>query len=117
MAVKRIVRRGTTYSVLYQHQHDGVNHTLVGATLYLTVKTVESDDSADDATAVIQKTVTSHTNAAAGQSTIELTPTDTYIDPADYKYDIRVKEAGGRVYVVDEGIMTIDGSPTNRASV
>lgn len=110
------INRGTTYIIGYQHQHDGTAEPLTGATVFFTVKSNEFDTDASDATAVIAKTVASHTNAAAGETEIELTPTDTYKTPGRYFYDLRVKESNGRVYKVDEGTIKIDGSPTNRTS-
>ena len=108
------VNRGTTYTLGYQHQHDGINHTLVGATVRFTVKDKEYDGSMDDSTALVKKDVAGDEN---GYAVIVLSPTDTAnLTPGKLFYDIKVKEASGSVFKMDEGKIKIDGSPTNRLS-
>lgn len=117
MSSKLTITRGTTYSLTFYYQDStGAALTLVGATVFFTVKSAEYDTDATDTTALISKTVTSHTNAAAGITTIALTPTDTYVTPGNYYYDIKVKNAAGDIYKMIEGRCVIDGSPTNRTS-
>jgi hypothetical protein len=112
---KFTVDRGTTVTIDVVYTKNGVAATLAGATIRFTVKTVEYDTSTTDSTAVITKNVTSHTNAAAGLSAIILNPADTAtLTPGKYYYDVKVAEAAGAVYKIDEGTMTLDGSPTNR---
>lgn len=109
------VNRGTTYTIDLQYQKNGVDTTLVGATVRFTVKEEEFDSDATDTTALVKKNVTD--GNSAGQATITLTPSDTAtVEPGKYFYDIKVKEAGGEVYKVDEGKFVLDGSPTNRLS-
>ena len=111
------VSRGTTFTIDIVYKKNGVAATLVGATIRFTVKTVEFDANTTDATAVILKNVTSHTDAANGLSRITINPTDTAtLIPNKYNYDIKVVEAGGIIYKIDEGKITLDGSPTNRLS-
>ena len=65
------------------------------------------------ASAVEQKDVTS--GDANGHAEIVLDPADTdNVTPGKYFYDIKVEEASGAIYKLDEGKITIDGSPTNR---
>lgn len=107
------VNRGTTFTIGFQYQKNSENHTLVGATVRFTVKTDEYDASVNDASALVIKNVT--TGDSSGYADIILEPTDTAtIEPDKYYYDIKVEEAGGAIYKVDEGRFTIDGSPTNR---
>lgn len=109
------VDRGTTFTIDIIYKKNGVAATLVGATIRFTVKTVEYDTNVTDSTAVITKNITSHTNAAAGLSLITIDPTDTStLTPGKYNYDIKVAEAGGAIYKIDEGTIKLDGSPTNR---
>jgi hypothetical protein len=75
---------------------------LTGATVYFTVKTVPDAD-VTDSTAVITKDITSHTDAAAGLTTIALTPTDTDVTPGDYGYDIKLKKASGEQSTITVG--------------
>jgi len=105
--------RGTTYTIGLQYQKNGVNHTLVGATVRFTVKDIEYDASTDDATALVEKNVTD--GNSSGEAEIVLDPVDTAtIEPGKYYYDIKVEEAGGEVYKIDEGRFNLGGSPTNR---
>jgi hypothetical protein len=110
--------RGTSFSMSYQHKRNGEVEPLTGATIFFTVKEDEFDASADDATAIVQKVITSHDDAAAGQSSIELEPTDigVAVEPAKYYYDVKVKENDGKIYKMLEGRFILDGSPTNRVS-
>jgi len=110
--------RGTSFSMDYQHFRNGEAATLTGATIFFTVKETEYDDSADDSTAIVQKTITSHDDAAAGLSSIELEPADIGVDvePGKYYYDVKVKEADGKIYKMLEGRFVLDGSPTNKVA-
>lgn len=117
MSSKLTITRGTTYNLTFYYQDStGAALSLTGATVFFTVKSAEYDTDATDTTALIEKTVTSHTDAAGGISTIALTPTDTYVTPGNYYYDIRVKDVDGNIYKMIEGRVVIDGSPTNRTS-
>lgn len=112
------VSRGTTFAVNYTHYHmvGGVKviFPLTGATLYFTVKTEEYDDTANDSTALISKTVTSFVDPENGLANVVLTPSDTQIDPGVYYWDIKVKESDGSTFKTAEGLLEIDGSATNR---
>lgn len=110
------INRGTSYSITYNHKVDGVATTLVGATVRFTLKSSEWDTDADDSDALVTKNVTNGTSG--GVATITLTPTNTYQTPGKYYYDIKVDVAsdGVTIYKMDEGTVTIDGSPTNRTS-
>lgn len=111
------INRGTTYSRTVNYSVDGVPTTLVGATIRFTMKTAEYDTDATDATAVVLKNVTNGTSG--GVAVITLTPTDTAtLSPGKYFYDIKVDVAsnGATIYKLDEGTITLDGSPTNRLS-
>ena len=115
MASKLSINRGTTFNVTVNYQKNGVAADLTGATVRFTVKNAEYDADNLDAAALITKNVTSHTNALGGISTIALIPTDTQnMIPGIYTYDIKVAEAAGAVYKIDEGKFLVDGSPTNR---
>lgn len=109
------INRGTTYSLTLNYKKNGVAETLVGATVRFTVKTSEYDSSTDDSTASITKNITS--GNSSGVATITLDPADTAtLTPGKYYYDIKVEEADGDIYKVDEGTIKLDASPTNRTS-
>ena len=107
------ITRGTTYHIGLTYKKDGNPSTLVGATVRFTMKSSEYSDSTTDADASVLKNVTD--GIAEGTATITLAPSDTAtLAPGKYFYDVKVQEAGGDVYKVDEGTVKLDGSPTNR---
>ena len=107
------INRGTTYTIGLNYKKNGVPATLVGATVRFTVKTVEFDSDMTDTSAVISKDVTS--GNAQGEASIVINPADTAsLAPGVYFYDIKVEEASGAIYKVDEGKVKLDGSATNR---
>lgn len=107
------INRGTTFTIGFTYQKDGVAESLVGAVVRFTMKTTEYDSDMADTTASVQKDVIDGT--AEGTATITINPADTDdLTPGKYFYDIKVEEAGGDIYKVDEGKVTLDGSPTNR---
>jgi hypothetical protein len=106
--------RGTTQTLGVEYQNeDETARSLSGAVIRFTMKTAEWDANASDTTAVVSKNVTDGT--AGGEATITIAPTDTAtLTPGKYYYDIKVKEADGSIFKIDEGTITLDGSPTNR---
>lgn len=113
MAKPLTINRGTTYTINFAYQRNGVATTLVGATVRFTVKTTEYDTDTVDSTAVVTKNIT--TGTSGGLATITINPVDTAtLTPGKYFYDIKVKDASNNVYKVDEGEIKLDGSPTNR---
>lgn len=110
------INRGTTIAFDVNYMKDGVAASLVGATIYFTVKDVEFDNQTTDSTALISKEVTSHTDAAAGQSQVVLSANDTWVTPGNHYYDLVIKEADNTVYEVAEGRFKVDGAPTNRSA-
>lgn len=114
---KLTINRGTTFTIDIVYQKDGQPASLVGATIRFTIKSTEYDAVTNDSTALVQKTVTVHTDAPAGISSIALVPSDTAtIEPGTYFYDVKVEEANTDIYKIDEGKVKLDGSPTNRLS-
>lgn len=107
------ITRGTTYTRSGTYSVDGVATTLVGATVRFTAKEEEYDSDTDDSDAPIKKDVTNGTSG--GAYTITIDPADTaQLDPGKYFYDIKVENADGTIYKLDEGTIELDGSPTNR---
>lgn len=112
------INRGTTYKRTVTYKKDGVVTSLVGGDAYFTMKTTEFDSSVDDSTAIIKKDYLdlSGDDATNGIVVISIDPTDTnLLEPKEYYYDIKIKDPDGSLYKVDEGIIVLDGSPTNRA--
>lgn len=109
--------RGTSFTIGVTYKKNGVPFSLIGATVRFTIKSVEFDSSPDDATAIVEKNITSGTEE--GTANITLAPTDTDdVTPGNYYYDIKVDEQsnGETVYKIDEGRVKLGGSPTNRLS-
>lgn len=116
MAVALKLYRGTTYNFTYNHKDTaGAQVPLTGCTVYFTVKKAKSDSSADDATAVIKKTVTEHTDAAHGITGFKLNDADTQIDPGKYFFDVVVEAANGEAEPPSLlGTVTVLAKQTNR---
>lgn len=112
---KLTINRGTTYTIGVVYKRNGVATTLVGATVRFTVKPVEWNDDMDDSDADIIKNITD--GNSAGEATIIIDPEDTAeLTPKKYYYDIKVEQADGEIYKIDEGTIKLDGSPTNRGA-
>lgn len=109
------INRGTTYTIGIAYKKNGEPETLVGATVRFTAKTEEWDDNMTDSDAVILKNITD--GNSLGEATITINPEDTATKTPDkYYYDIKVEEASGAIYKIDEGTIKLDGSPTNRGA-
>lgn len=95
--VANFIRGDSRTVTLQAYQSDGVTPlNLTGATVFFTVS--PSASPADDTTAVIQKTITSHTAPLLGQTAFTLANADTQsIAPGTYYYDVQVKDAAGNV--------------------
>lgn len=110
--------RGTTFTIGIEYQRNGVATTLVGATVRFTMKTVEFDSDMDDSTALISIDATD--GNSAGVITMVITPDMTAeLEPTVgnapiYYYDIKVEDAAGDIFTLDEGYVRLGASPTNR---
>lgn len=116
-ANKITVQRGTTYAIGITYKQDGIVQDITGATILFTVKTVEYDSNPTDATAIIEKNVTVHTDPTHGKSEILLEPADTReLAPNTYYYSIKIdlESDDTIVYELAEGQLVIDADPTNR---
>lgn len=107
------INRGTTYTIGILYKRNGVATSLVDATVRFTVKAAEYDSDWDDSDALIEKNITN--GNVSGEATITIDPVDTAeLEPETYYYDIKVEQADGAIYKIDEGTIKLDGSPTNR---
>lgn len=68
---------------------------LTSNTCYFTVK-INKDDT--DATALIAKSWTSHTDATAGITSLELTTTESNIAVGRYFYELKRKDSNSKIY-------------------
>ncbi len=109
------INRGTTYTIGVNYQKNGAPTSLVGATIRFTMKNEEFDNDTTDNTATVMKNVAN--GNADGYAEIKILPQDTATaEPGNYYYDIKVDETsdGTNIFKIDEGKITLDGSPTNR---
>lgn len=81
---------------------------ITGYTFYFTVKENATDDDGD---AKIDKTITSHTDPANGQTTISLNSTDTNLPVTSstqkYVYDVIMKDTSGKARTILNGVFII----------
>ena len=91
---------------------DGTAYDLTGATLFLTVKTALT---VADASATLRKEVTSHDDAAAGESHFDLATTDN-ATAGTYYYDVQLKTAAGKIYTLFGGVWRVLADVTTRTA-
>ncbi len=82
---------------------DGAIEDITDWTIYYTVKLKKEDS---DANAKINKKVTSHSDPTNGKTLIELSTSDTDLDPKSYSYSMDYKDADGKVGILFEGKVT-----------
>jgi hypothetical protein len=110
-----VISRGTTFAITVEYRRNGTPASLVGSTIRFTVKANEFSSSDDDSDALLKYDVTNGDDD--GHAVITIVPADTKsLAPGNYFYDIKVEDADGNVYKLDEGGLRIDASPTNRLS-
>lgn len=84
---------------------DGNAIDITGDTIYFTVKKKENDV---DANALIQKTVTSHSDPTNGITAIDLTDSDTDIDIGLWHFDIQRKVSSGEIQTILKDRFRVD---------
>lgn len=111
--------RGDSETITFIISEDGEPVDLTDATVFFTVKPSISDDAEtddDDASAVIEKEVTSHSDPTEGETLIELSNTDTDIDAGEYYYDIQVKRDDDTIVSIKRRKLTIVPDVTRRTA-
>ena len=88
---------------------------LTDATVFFTAKPALTAD-ADDASAVIEKEVISHTDPEAGETVIELTSEDTDVTPGTYFYDIQVKKSDDTIVSIPVRKLVVVADVTRRTA-
>jgi len=111
-----IIKRDSYSFPLTFKDADCVAIDITGYTIFFTVKTLANIDSADT-TAIIQKSITTHTSPTTGQSLLTLTATDTDQTAGTYYYDIQVKTATGNIISCEKGEFVISQDVTKRTDV
>lgn len=99
------------------NRKDGTPIDITSATLLFTVKNAEWDSDSSDSGAKIKKEL-SITDGVNGKAKLFLTQQETFIDPGEYYYDIKITQTYvSSPTIVDialKGIFTIIGDSTNR---
>lgn len=78
-------------------------YDITGATIYFTVK----EEKTDAATDIISKSITSHTDAANGESAITLSDTDLDITSKEYYFQIVLEESDGTKTMILDGLLNV----------
>ena len=95
---------------------DGNAIDISGYTFYFTLK-LTTDSASNDGSALITEDVTSHTDAANGQTTISVANTDTsQVSAGKYKYDIQYKSDVSKVKTVVRGDFEVLEDTTKRTT-
>jgi len=92
-----------TFTITYQDA-DGNVQDITGWTFWLTIKENKSDT---DAEAVVQKTVTSHTDPTNGKTEIDVDAADTEDLAGNYWYDMQREDENGDIKTFAHGVMSI----------
>lgn len=103
--------RGDDNTISLEFTQDDVAVDITGWTIFFTVK---RNMDADDDSADLQKDVTSHTDAAAGETEITLTDADTDDLSGCYYYDIQYKDDSGLIKTVLKGTIEFVEDVTRR---
>lgn len=112
MVVLELYKRDAKTYTLYFRDSSGTAVDITGDTIFFTVKVNKTDP---DLSALISKTITSHTNPTGGISTITLSSTDTAITAAEYYFDIKRKH-GTNIKTIENGIFKVNQEITIRTS-
>lgn len=110
-----IKRDSYSFPIYFENVNCG-DLDITGYTLFFTVKTLANLDSADTL-AIIQKSITSHTDPTHGESLITLTSTDTDQTAGTYYYDIQLKSPTGTITSCEKGEFIISQDVTKRTDV
>lgn len=100
----KIIRK-TTKAYELHFTKEGQAEDITGWTVYFTVKEKMEDS---DNEAKIKKTITNHTDALGGISTIELTIVDTDLEAKEYYYSIDVKDIDANQLVLFYGRLLLE---------
>jgi len=88
---------------------------LTGSTVFFTVNA--SNNPLNDDDAVIEKTVTTHSDPTAGETIIALDPADTAsVVIGDYFYDIQIKDPSGNISSLPKDKFQLVSDITRRTS-
>lgn len=119
MAAKITATRGDTFTLTVPVTSSGTAVNLTGYKAYFTVKPSinVTDNTNDDASALLQITVASVSNPTAGIITFSATATTmSAITPGSYFYDIELIDGSGNVTTIGPGPFILNGDITRAVS-
>lgn len=125
MANNLTITVGNTLVINYTNQTNAnppAPISLTGATVYITVKSVPYDTSANDSTAIFQLTtanggiVLNSSNSSQFTATATAVQTELLTPGLPYYWDITIKYANGQVITPVTGQITVKPTTTNSAS-
>ncbi len=106
-----VLHRGDSLDLYFEFTRDGVAVPISGWVFFLTIKRNITDP---DASAVVSKTVTTHTLASLGKTTVSATASDLDGLSGVYGYDVQVKKPGNKIKTVISGSITFIRDYTRR---
>ena len=97
---------------------DGVGIDITGWTIFFTLKNARVfQDDTNDTDALIEKTVTSHSDPTIGLSAFSIGASDTSsLTPKTYVFDIQIKDSGGNIKTIIKGDFVLSADVTRRTS-
>lgn len=113
MTTIEVIRGDDVSMSLTFRDNDGDLIDITGYTVFFTVK---DHLAKPDTEALIEKSTTSHTDPTNGQTTIELTSTDTDIDEGLYDYDFQLKTDTAKINSTPRGTFKVSRDVTIRTS-
>lgn len=96
--------RGDTRDYALTFTSNSVAYNITGATVWFTLKKDRNDA---DSEAVLQKSISSHSDPTNGKTTLSLTSTDTAIEAGRYFYDFQIKTASGSIITFLSGTVDV----------
>ena len=113
--IKDYIRGDTRVINLACLKSDGTALDLTGATVRFTLSATQAPT--DDLSAILQKSVFTHTSPAAGLTQITINPADTQnLTPGSYFYDVQVKDASGNITSIKQDTFIINPDITRTNS-
>lgn len=88
------IQKGNPYAAVITITSNGVAYNLTGKTVFFTMKKVNDKADNDDG-ALIKQSITVHTDAVGGITTLVLTDIQTNIAVGEYKADFRIYSVAG----------------------
>lgn len=111
------VKKGSSYTkVLSIAYSSGIPVDITGYTIFFTVKRYGEHNATDDSTALISKTLTTHSSPTTGNTILSLSATDTNIAAGTYVADCKLFVTGSVNENTDTEVFIIEDVVTRRTA-